>query len=114
RFSDPEPVQGKTVFIVASIGLSVNLLMAWLLSRDQNSVNTRAALVHVVGDLLASIAALVAGIVIYFTGWLTIDPLLSVVVSLLILRSTLGILKESYHFLMAGVPDHIDNLQGRR
>lgn len=111
RFANPEPVQGKTVFIVALVGLTINLLVAWLLSRDMHSMNTRAALIHVVGDLLGSVAALTAGIVIYFTGWLTIDPLLSVVVSLLILHSTLGLLRESYHFLMEGVPHHIDYVQ---
>lgn len=111
RLSKPEPVQGATVFVVAGIGLTVNLLVAWLLSKDQKNVNTKAALVHVMGDLLGSIAALVAGIVIYETNWLRIDPILSIVVSLLILKSTFGILKESYHFLMEGVPDHIDYVE---
>lgn len=111
RFANPEPVQGKSVFIVATIGLVINLMVAWLLSRDQTSVNTRAALVHVMGDLLGSVAALTAGAVIYFTGWLTIDPLLSVVVSMLILKSTFGVLRDSYHVLMEGVPHHIDYVQ---
>ncbi|RJG00059.1 cation diffusion facilitator family transporter [Noviherbaspirillum saxi] len=111
RFRDPLPVQGMTVFVVALIGLAINLLVAWLLSHDKNSVNTRAALIHVLGDLLGSIAAIVAGIVIYMTGWLAIDPLLSILVSLLILRSTLKVLRDSYHFLMEGVPQHIDYLQ---
>jgi cobalt-zinc-cadmium efflux system protein len=111
RFSHPQQVQGKAVFIVALIGLVINLMVAWLLSRDQKSVNTRAALVHVMGDLLGSVAALVAGAVITFTGWLTIDPLLSLLVSVLILKSTIGVLRESYHVLMEGVPHHIDYLQ---
>ncbi|RZI43117.1 cation transporter [Herbaspirillum sp. HC18] len=111
RFSNPEPVQGKTVFVVALIGLAINVMVAWLLSRDQKSVNTRAALVHVLGDMLGSVAALLSGAVIYFTGWLTIDPLLSLFVSLLILKSTFGVLSESYHVLMEGVPRHIDYVQ---
>lgn len=111
RFADPEPVQGAAVFIVALIGLMINLTVAWLLSQDKNSVNTRAALVHVMGDLLGSVAALIAGAVIYFTGWLTIDPLLSLAVSMLILKSTAGVLRDSYHVLMEGVPHHIDYLQ---
>jgi cobalt-zinc-cadmium efflux system protein len=111
RFSNPEPVQSEAVLAVALIGLMINLLVAWLLSRDQQSVNTRAALVHVMGDLLGSVAAIIAGAVIYFTGWMTIDPLLSVVVALLILKSTMGVLRESYHMLMEGVPHHIDYLQ---
>jgi cobalt-zinc-cadmium efflux system protein len=64
RFQDPHPVAGLTVTIVAAIGLCVNLLVAWSLSRDKKSVNTRAALIHVMGDLLGSIAALVSGVVI--------------------------------------------------
>lgn len=111
RFANPEPVQGKAVFTVAAIGLVINLLVAWLLSRDQKSVNTRAALVHVIGDLLGSVAALIAGAVIYLTGWLTIDPLLSLLVSALILKSTFSVLSESYHLLMEGVPHDIDYLQ---
>lgn len=111
RFGNPEAVQGKAVFIVAAIGLIINLMVAWLLSRDQKSVNTRAALVHVIGDLLGSVAALIAGAVIYLTGWLTIDPLLSLLVSALILKSTVGVLKESYHVLMEGVPHDIDYLK---
>lgn len=110
RFSHPEAVQGGTVFVVAAIGLLINLLMAWLLSRDNHNMNTRAALVNVVGDLLGSVGALVAGAVIYFTGWMQIDPLLSIFVSLLILKSTVDVLRESYHFLMEGVPDQIDYL----
>ncbi|HYD96119.1 MAG TPA: cation diffusion facilitator family transporter [Noviherbaspirillum sp.] len=111
RFSNPEPVQGKTVFTVALIGLVVNIIVAWLLSRDQKSVNTRAALVHVFGDMLGSVAALAAGAVIYFTGWLAIDPLLSLLVSLLILKSTIAVLRDSYHVLMEGVPHDIDYIQ---
>ena len=111
RFYDPHKVDGLTVTVVAAIGLLMNIVVAWVLSRDKKSVNTRAALVHVMGDLLGSIAALVAGIVIQLTGWMPIDAILSILVSLLILKSTVSILHESYHFLMEGVPLHIDYLQ---
>ena len=111
RFYDPHKVDGLTVTVVAAIGLLMNIVVAWVLSRDKKSVNTRAALVHVMGDLLGSIAALVAGIVIQLTGWMPIDAILSILVSLLILKSTVTILHESYHFLMEGVPLHIDYLQ---
>ncbi|MES2932046.1 MAG: cation diffusion facilitator family transporter [Pseudomonadota bacterium] len=111
RFAKPEMVRGEAVFIVAGIGLVVNLVVAWVLSHDKHSLNSKAALVHVMGDLLGSIAALAAGAVIYLTGWMPIDPLLSILVSLLILKSTIGILRESYHFLMEGVPHHIDYLK---
>jgi len=111
RFSHPEQVHGATVFIVAGIGLVINLLLAWLLSRGESNMNTRAALVNVLGDLLGSVAALVSGAVIYYTGWMQIDPLLSLFVAALILHSTVGVLRESYHFLMGGVPEEINYLK---
>lgn len=110
RLLHPEPVQGGTVLVVAAIGAAINLLVAWVLSRDNQSINTRAALVNVMGDLLGSIAAIASGAIIYATGWVRVDPILSLFVALLILRSTSGILRESYHFLMEGVPREIDYL----
>jgi cobalt-zinc-cadmium efflux system protein len=110
RLIHPEHVHGAAVFIVAAIGLCINLLTAWVLSREEQSINTRAALVNVLGDLLGSVAAIAAGAIIYVTGWVRIDPILSIFVSLLILKSTWGILRESYHFLMEGVPHGIDYL----
>ena len=112
RLLHPEPVQGGVVLVVAAIGASINLLVAWILSRDKQSINTRAALVNVMGDLLGSLAAIAAGAIIYvFPTSVRIDPILSIFVALLILRSTSGILRESYHFLMEGVPSGIDYLE---
>lgn len=112
RLLHPEPVQGGVVLVVAAIGASINLLVAWVLSRDNQSINTRAALVNVLGDLLGSLAAIAAGAIIYFfPTWVRVDPILSIFVALLILRSTGGILRESYHFLMEGVPIDIDYLE---
>ena len=111
RFFTPHQVDGLTVSVVAAVGLLMNIVVAWVLSHDKKSVNTRAALVHVMGDLLGSIGALVAGLIIQFTGWMPADALLSIFVSLLILKSTFSILRESYHFLMEGVPLHIDYLE---
>jgi cobalt-zinc-cadmium efflux system protein len=110
RLLKPEAVQGGTVFVVAAIGACINILVAWVLSRGEQSINTRAALVNVLGDLLGSVAAIAAGAIIHFTGWVRIDPILSIFVSLLILKSTFGVLRESYHFLMEGVPHQIDYL----
>lgn len=108
RFSYPREVQGTMVFVVALIGLGVNLAVGWLLMRGEESLNRSAALLHVAGDALGSVAALSAGLVIMFTGWTPIDPILSVVISLLILVSTLNLLRQSLHVLMEGVPAHID------
>jgi cobalt-zinc-cadmium efflux system protein len=106
RLFAPAPIAGGIVILVALAGLGVNLLCASLLSRGA-SLNSRAALLHVLSDLGASFAALAAGIVVTLTGWLPIDPLLSLVVAALILRSTWGLLKTSVGVLMEGVPVHL-------
>jgi cobalt-zinc-cadmium efflux system protein len=108
RFSAPREIAGQMVMIVAAIGLGVNVLVAWVLSKDQESLNTKAALIHVLGDLLGSVAALASGLVIYLTGWTPIDPLLSLFVCVLILRSTLNLLKTSAGMLLEHVPDSVD------
>ncbi|MGO9446039.1 MAG: cation diffusion facilitator family transporter [Thiobacillaceae bacterium] len=115
RLNEPRQVRGATVFVVALVGLAVNLLVGWLLMKGEDSLNRRAALLHVAGDALGSVAALTAGLVIMLTGWTPIDPILSVVISLLILVSTLNLLRQALHVLMEGVPSNIDlNAVGRR
>ena len=104
RLNEPQPVAGGAVMIIAAIGLAVNVVVAFVLSGSQHSINSRAALLHVLGDLLGSVAALIAGAVIYFTGWMPIDAILSLVVAGLILFSTLNLLREALHVLMEGVP----------
>lgn len=108
RFRHPQPVAGGVVMLVATLGLILNLFIAWVLSRGTHSLNSRAALLHVMGDALGSVAAIIAGAVIYFTGWMPIDPILSIVVSILILFSAYNLLRETLHVLMEGVPSHID------
>ena len=104
RLQNPGPVSGAGVMFVASLGLVVNLGVLYLLGRGESNLNTRAATLHVLGDLVGSVAALTAGAVIYVTGWLPIDPLLSIVIAVLILVSTMRILREALHVLMEGVP----------
>jgi cobalt-zinc-cadmium efflux system protein len=108
RLQSPQSVSGATVMVIAVIGLIVNIVLAILLSRSEQTLNVRGALLHVIGDLLGSIAALIAGAVIMFTGWTPIDPILSIFVCTLILVSALRLLKESLHVMMEGVPRHID------
>jgi cobalt-zinc-cadmium efflux system protein len=108
RILSPRPVVGEAVAGVAIAGLVVNLIAAWLLSSGKENLNVRAALLHVMGDLLGSVAALVSGIVIVWTGWTTVDPILSLIIAVLILFSSLGILREALHALMEGVPTHLD------
>ncbi|MDO9220806.1 MAG: cation diffusion facilitator family transporter, partial [Thiobacillus sp.] len=107
RFSTPQPIAGGTVVVVAVIGLIVNLVVAWTLHRGEQTLNSRAALLHVLGDALGSVAAITAGIVILATGWTPIDPLLSLFVALLISVSAVRLLREAVHVLMEGVPLHI-------
>ncbi len=108
RLLAPAPVAGGTVVVIAIAGLLVNVAAAWVLSRASGSLNTRGALLHVLGDLLGSLAAVIAGGVIMATGWTPIDPILSIAVALLILRSTWQLLRQSTGVLMEGVPAHLD------
>lgn len=108
RLNDPAPVKGAVVMVVATVGLLINLGAAWLLSGDHQNLNVRAALLHVMGDLLGSVAALVSGAVILWTGWTTIDPILSLLIVILIFVSAIRILREALHALMEGVPLHMD------
>ena len=108
RLRDPQQVAGGTVMIIAFIGLVVNVVVARMLSHGGHDLNTRAAFLHVLGDLLGSVAALTAGAVVYFTGWLPIDPLLSLLVAGLILASTVRLLRDALHVLMEGVPAGLD------
>ena len=107
RLGAPRDIQGSTVIGVAVIGLIINLIVAWVLSRGEHTLNSRAALLHVLGDALGSVAAITAGIVIVTTGWTPIDPLLSLLVAALILVSALRLLREVLHVLMEGVPGHV-------
>ena len=108
RFSAPLQVEGKMVMVVALIGLLVNILVFRILHHGEQTLNTRAARLHVLGDLLGSLAALIAGVVIYLTGWTLIDPLLSLLICLLIVVSSLKLLKEGFNVLMEAVPHHLD------
>lgn len=107
RILEPVAVNGQAVTLVALIGLSINVGVAWLLMRGEQTMNTRGALLHVIGDLLGSVAALIAGAVITFTGWTPIDPILSILICLLVLGSSLRLLREVLTALLEGVPAHL-------
>jgi cobalt-zinc-cadmium efflux system protein len=109
RLASPIPVLGGPVVAIAGIGLLVNLGAFWLLhGADRDNLNVQGAMFHVVGDLLGSVAALAAGAVILTTGWTPIDPILSVLVGLLILRSAWGLVRDAGHILLEGAPKGID------
>jgi len=109
RLGAPVPVLGGLMLTVAGVGLVVNLLaFAILHGGSRENLNVRGALLHVLGDLLGSLAAMIAAGVIIATGWTPIDPLLSVLVALLILRSAWMLLRQSTHVLLEGTPSEID------
>ncbi len=108
RLYEPQPVSGLGVIAVAFAGLLVNLAVLRILGGGEHNLNTRAARLHVLGDLIGSVAALTAGTVVLVSGWYPIDPLLSFVISALILVSTLRILRDALHVLMEGVPREIN------
>ena len=102
-------VSGGIMVVVASIGLLVNIAAFWLLlGADRENLNVRGAAVHVLGDLLGSVAALVAGGVIMLTGWMPIDPLLSILVAAIIVRSGWHVVAASAHILLEGAPKELD------
>ncbi len=108
RFLTPHDVLAAPMFVVAVLGLFVNIAVFLVLSRgDKEHVNIRGAMVHVLGDLLGSVAAIAAAITIWLTGWMPIDPILSVLVSLLILRSAWTLFRNSLHILMEGTPGNV-------
>ena len=107
RLLDPVEVEGTTVAVVAGAGLVLNLGVAWMLSRGGRDLNVRAALLHVVGDALGSVAALVSGVVVMLTGWTRIDPALTFVIAGLIGFSSIRLAREALHGLMEGVPFHL-------
>jgi len=110
RFADPQPVAGGMMLVIAVGGLLANLFSFWLLHRggSEKNLNVRAAALHVLGDLLGSVGAIIAALIILFTGWTPVDPILSILVSLLVLRSAWILIKESTHELLEGAPPSID------
>ncbi len=108
RFANPRDVSGEWVMIIAGIGLCINILVAFVLSRDKQNLNTRAALIHVLGDLLGSVAAIISGVVIYFGGPSIVDPILSVLICGLVLHSVWGVIRETIPILLDGVPEGVD------
>lgn len=107
RFANPHPVDSTWMFISASIGLIVNLYLG-LGMRHEENINVRSAVLHILGDAAASAGVIIGGIVIYYTNWYVIDPLLSVGIALLIATSAWRIVKQTIGILMEGTPKNVD------
>jgi len=109
RILEPGDVLAGPMLWVAIAGLVVNLVVfKILMGADQHNLNIRGAVLHVLGDLLGSVAAIAAAIIILLTGWMLADPLLSVLVALLILRSAWFLIRDSAHVLLQGAPNGLD------
>jgi cobalt-zinc-cadmium efflux system protein len=109
RLNNPHPIEPGLMLWVAGAGLAVNIAsFAVLHGADHDNLNVRGALLHVMGDLLGSVAAIAAAVIIMYTGWIPADPILSILVSLIILRSAWSLTFESAHILLEGAPRHVD------
>ncbi|MEC5270262.1 cation diffusion facilitator family transporter [Heyndrickxia coagulans] len=108
RVINPEPVGSWGMFIGAGIGLVVNIFIIFRLKGDEENLNVKAALLHVIGDVGASAGVIIAGVIIYFTNWQIVDPILSVFIAILVAFSAWNIIKQSFRILMQATPQNID------
>ncbi|MDO4227176.1 cation diffusion facilitator family transporter [Neisseria sp.] len=111
RLLNPPEIAGASMLAVAALGLAVNIVVAWYMLKNsdtEGNINMRAAYLHVLGDLLGSIGAIAAGVLVLAFGWTWADPAVSVLIALLIGRSGWGVTKNSLHILMEGTPSGTD------
>ena len=109
RFGHPEPVPGGTVAWVAGVGIAVNALTAWLFaSGRKGDLNVRGAYLHMTADAGVSAGVVVAGLAIAATGWLWLDPVISLAIAVIVAVSTWGLLRDSVNLALDAVPAHVD------
>lgn len=109
RLADPVDILAAPMLAIAAAGLAVNVIaFAVLHGGDRDNLNLNAAMLHVLGDLLGSVAAIVAALVILGWGWTPIDPLLSMLVALIVLRGAVRLVRRAGHILLEGSPDDFD------
>jgi cobalt-zinc-cadmium efflux system protein len=109
RFLEPEPVKSKEMLVVAIIGFIANMVIVWLFHGEgHKSLNVRSAVLHVIGDALASVGVIVGGVIIYWTSWFIVDPILSCGIGLVVLIGAVRVTKEAVHILLEGSPEHAD------
>lgn len=109
RLADPIEVLAGPMLVIAVLGLLVNIIaFAVLQTGDRENLNIRGAALHVMGDMLGSVAAIAASLIILGTGWMPIDPVLSIGVAMLIIRAAYSVVRESGHILLEGTPEHVD------
>lgn len=108
RFLNPEPLEGAVIMIVASIGILINGGVAYLFSKNKNDLNMKGTYLNMLYDTLASAGAVAAGLVIILTNWTLIDPLISVVIAVMQLKSGWEVIRGGFHVLLDGVPEGLD------
>lgn len=109
KFSDPQPINSDTIIWVAAVGIVINFATALLFMKDRKKdLNVNGAFLHMAMDALVSLGVVVSGVVIKYTGWVVIDPIIGLVVAAVILVSTWNLLKESVRLSLDGVPESID------
>lgn len=116
RFVSPLPIQSTGMLVIAVIGLIVNIVVAVMMFKSgdtHDNLNMRGAFLHVISDLLGSVAAILAALAVKWYGWTWADPLISVLVALLVLRSGYFVLRDALHILMEGTPRQIDTARIR-
>ncbi len=114
RFFHPEAVGSTTVIVVAAIGIFINGITAWLfMSGSKDDLNIRGAFLHMTADALVSLGVVIAGLVIMWTGWIWLDPMVSLIISIVIIISTWGLLKDSFDLALHAAPKHINTAKVR-
>src|SRR4030042_3711492 len=109
RLLQPEPIKGPLMLVVACVGLVANIVGVLVLHQtSRENLNVKAAFLHIVGDLISSVGVIVGGVVIYATGWFVVDPILSLMIGLIILKGAYSVVKETAAILAQAVPKHID------
>jgi cobalt-zinc-cadmium efflux system protein len=109
RLLHPEPIKGPLMLMVACVGLVANIAGALVLHKSsRENLNVKAAFLHIVGDLISSVGVIVGGIVISLAGWFVVDPILSLMIGLIILKGAYSVVKETSAVLLEAVPKHIN------
>jgi cobalt-zinc-cadmium efflux system protein len=109
RILNPQPVAGTLMLVVAVIGLIVNIVGAlFLVKHHETNLNIRGAFLHIIGDAISSVGVIIGGIVIIYTGWYLIDPILSILIALGIIAGAIGLVSESVSILLESAPSHIN------
>jgi cobalt-zinc-cadmium efflux system protein len=109
RIKNPEPVASKTIIVVAAVGIFINTFSAFLfMSGRKSDMNIRGAFVHLMADAFVSLGVVITGVLILFTGWLLLDPIVSLIISIVIVIGTWSLLRDSVNLALDAVPEHID------